>query len=60
MRKASGSRFRSTGLQETQALLSAATKDLKKTTKDLGAAIEPITAQYNDLAVQSRTASRRN
>ncbi len=48
-----------TGLQETQALLSVATNDLKKTTKDLCAAIEPITAQYNDLAykVEKRAAN---
>jgi len=47
-----------TGLQETQALLSAAATDLKKTTKALGEAIEPITAQYNDLAykVERRSA----
>lgn len=44
-----------TGLQETQALLSTATNDLKKTTKELGAAIEPITAQYNDLAYKIET-----
>ena len=47
-----------TGLQETQTLLSAATTDLKKTTKALGEAIEPITAKYNDLAykVERRSA----
>ena len=50
--------IQTTGLQETQALLSTAAKDLKKTTKDLEEAIEPITAQYNDLAykVERRSA----
>ena len=39
-------------------LLLMAAKELKNTTKDLGDAIEPITAQYNDLAykVERRSA----
>jgi hypothetical protein len=39
-----------TGLQETQALLSAAAGELKTTTKTLDAAVRPITARYTSLA----------
>lgn len=50
--------IQNSGLQDTQALLSTAAQNLKKATKDLGEAIEPITARYNDLAykVERRSA----
>jgi uncharacterized phage infection (PIP) family protein YhgE len=47
-----------TGLQETQTLLSAATFDLKTTTKALDEAVTPLTARYNSLADQVEKQAR--
>jgi hypothetical protein len=43
-----------TGIQETKNLLSAATSDLKTVTRDLDAAVKPVTDRYGSLAAQNR------
>jgi hypothetical protein len=41
-----------TGIQETKTILSAATTDLKKVTRELDAAVQPITDRYGALSEQ--------